>query len=77
MYGNTEYGGELAQGTVFEIRSDGGAEQVLYSFTGHADGFDPGALVFYNQSLYGTTFYGGLTNCQDGRGCGVVFKVSP
>jgi uncharacterized repeat protein (TIGR03803 family) len=49
--------------------------QVLYSFTGKADGGSPrGSLIQDKQgNLYGTTFYGGSArNCT----CGTVFRLS-
>ncbi|HTJ64723.1 MAG TPA: choice-of-anchor tandem repeat GloVer-containing protein [Alphaproteobacteria bacterium] len=50
---------------------------VLHNFTGkdHADGSDPTAGLTFDSSgnLYGTTQYGGSTNCNNG--CGIVFKL--
>jgi uncharacterized repeat protein (TIGR03803 family) len=65
-------------------------ETVLYSFAGGTDGANPyfafaggsdganpwAGLVRDKQgNLYGTTMYGGNSNCSGG--CGVVFKVTP
>jgi len=72
-------------GTVFKLAPDG-TETVLYSFTGGTDGSAPGlyeaagngALVMdASGNLYGTTSYGGDLSCNDGQGCGVIYKVSP
>ncbi len=54
-----------------------GTEKVLHAFN-IADGELPyDGVVFDNAgNLYGTTFYGGSTDC-DGAGCGVVFKLTP
>jgi uncharacterized repeat protein (TIGR03803 family) len=53
-------------------------ETVLYSFTG-SDGAKPvaGLIVDSSGNLYGTTVNGGAGPCNNGTGCGVVFKVSP
>jgi len=57
--------------------ADAGTEKVLHSFS-IADGDVPyGGVVFdASGNLFGTTFYGGSTNC-NGAGCGVVFKLTP
>jgi uncharacterized repeat protein (TIGR03803 family) len=63
-------------------------ENVLYSFTGGADGAQPGAGVIFDTkgNLYGTTSWGGpsssLTACPSPAigapaGCGVIFKLIP
>jgi len=71
LYGVTGAGGAYGHGTVFEI-TVAGAEKVLYSFTGGADGSKPnGDLTRDAQgNLYGTTFYGGAYNY------GTVFEVT-
>lgn len=55
---------------------------ILYGFTGGADGGGPlGGLVSDDQgNLYGTTAAGGLAGCEspvDAPGCGVVFQLTP
>jgi uncharacterized repeat protein (TIGR03803 family) len=72
LYGTTSQGGTSNVGTVFKL-SPAGTETVLYSFTGGADGNQPGAGLVFDSSgnLYGTTPYGGRF------GSGVVFKLSP
>jgi uncharacterized repeat protein (TIGR03803 family) len=94
LYGTTLTGGmhgsncnAFGCGVVFKLspNSDGSwSENVLYSFTGGADGAQPaGALIFDSAgNLYGTTIAGGLQNAQnctsaDWSGCGVVFQLSP
>jgi hypothetical protein len=51
---------------------------VLYSFTGGADGYQPGnGLVFGSGSvLYGTTFRGATVNGYCPAGCGTVFSLT-
>ena len=75
-------------GTVFSLRPSAAAchtalcpwtENVLYRFTGGSDGAVPsnGDVVFDQVgNLYGTTFQGGVGNC-DGTTCGVVYKLTP
>jgi uncharacterized repeat protein (TIGR03803 family) len=72
LYGTTSDGGTSGSGTVFKV-TRGGAETVLYSFSGGIDGANPnGALVSdASGNLYGSTFGGG------DYGQGVVFKVTP
>jgi uncharacterized repeat protein (TIGR03803 family) len=77
LYGTTFFGGggRYNAGTVFKL-TPGGAnwtEQVLYSFSGLADGDNPaaGLLAGGEGNFYGTTQAGGA------YGCGTVFEVRP
>jgi len=81
LYSTTWEGGDLSCGynssgcgVVFMLNSSG-TEAVLYSFTGGSDGRYPFAPLVRdsNGNIYGTTPYGGNTNCS--YGCGVVFKI--
>ena len=81
LYGTTQLGGS-GVGVVFKLtpNANGGwTEKVLHQFTGGKDGAGPVAGVIFDQagSLYGTTTEGGNLNCGSGRGCGVVFKLTP
>ena len=81
LYGTTVYGGARGAGTVYRVAPDG-TEKVLYSFCAKsdcADGFLPYAGLHRDEKgdLYGTTGYGGNTNCAEGNGCGLVFKLAP
>jgi len=51
---------------------------VIHSFTNGADGRDPFAGLSIDRAgnLYGTAARGGLSNCDGGNGCGVVFKLT-
>ena len=50
---------------------------VLYSFTGSPDGYDPLELTFGKDgAIFGSTLYGGTGQACQG-GCGTVFEVSP
>jgi uncharacterized repeat protein (TIGR03803 family) len=60
-------------GVVFELTA-AGKEKVLHTFTGYqtSDGALPsGGLLRVGSYLYGTTYYGGTSNC------GIVYKVAP
>jgi uncharacterized repeat protein (TIGR03803 family) len=83
LYGTTEHGGADENGTVYKLsqRPDGTwKENVLYSFSGGADGGNPysGLIMDKQGNLYGTTAHGGDSNCNDGSQtpCGVVFELS-
>ena len=75
LYGTTAFGG-LSHGTVFKLaHSTNGtwSEEVLYRFTGGADGNGPSGGLALDRSgnLYGTTSVGGS------KGNGTVFELSP
>jgi uncharacterized repeat protein (TIGR03803 family) len=71
LYGTASVGGAYGAGVVFKL-SETGAENVLYSFTGGADGGNPNSRLIFDASgnLYGTTFSGGA------NGAGTVFKFT-
>jgi uncharacterized repeat protein (TIGR03803 family) len=83
FYGTTPSGGAFNAGAVFELSPSGGGwtESVLYSFTGGTDGSDPISYLTFDSAgnLYGTTYFGGDYECDNGygNGCGVVFELSP
>lgn len=75
LYGTTQAGGLIGNGTVFRIIAESAtrAETVLYSFgTNPMDGYSPvsGLVIDEEEDLYGTTPGGGT------YGWGVVFEVS-
>ena len=84
LYGVTSEGGAYSHGTAYKLNppsKPGGPwiKEVLYNFTGGADGGHPfTALVFDRTgSLYGVNGNGGnLTQC-DGYGCGTIFQLTP
>ena len=87
LYGTASEGGNVncgrfgmyGCGVVFKVNS-GGTENVLYSFTGGADGGQPLAGLIRDSAgnFYGTTFSAGdlSRNCALNNGCGVVFELS-
>ena len=93
LYGTTLQGGRISSnacggngcGTVFQpspSSSGGWTERVIYSFTGHADGYFPAAGLVLDAAgnVYGTTEYGGGGLCRlipPTIGCGVVYELSP
>jgi len=74
LYGTTGMGGSAGQGVVFKV-TPAGVEQVLYSFTGGADGGEPwGRLLRDSQgNFFGTTYADGGHQLS----FGVVFKLTP
>lgn len=81
LYGGTG-AGSGSYGTIISITT-AGVVHVLHQFKGSpADGASPeGGLMYYDGALYGTTRYGGRTNCHGhyqygNEGCGTVFRVS-
>jgi uncharacterized repeat protein (TIGR03803 family) len=77
LYGTTQYGGvacfgNTTCGVVFKL-SPSGAETVLHTFTGGADGGNPTAGLIQDPAgnLYGTASVGGS------GGGGVVFRLTP
>ena len=69
----TTYGGPVSGvGTVFSINTNGTGLTVLHSFTTSTnDGMNPYAsLILLGNTLYGTTFQGGIWNC------GTVFSLN-
>ena len=82
-YGTTVTGGsdECNCGVVFEVsRAASGAyvDTVIHEFKGGNDGARPtaGVTVGTDGGVYGTTSNGGDPQCNDGGGCGTVFKLS-
>ncbi len=72
LYGTTAYGGGSGNGAIFEVDPNTGAETVIYSFAGGADGGQPMAgLIWHGGALYGSTTGGGLSDY------GTVFKFDP
>jgi uncharacterized repeat protein (TIGR03803 family) len=86
LYGTTSDGGSTGctgygcSGTVFSLDLSTATETVLYSFCSQAkctDGASPVAsLIEVNGILYGTTYLGGGTGC-DNYGCGTAFSLDP
>jgi len=82
VYGTTPVGGTGPGccGIVFKVDSSG-AETVLHSFAGGADGAYPSSGTLFRDAqgnLYGTTYGGGSGSCttNGGPGCGTIFKVT-
>jgi len=82
LYGTTVQGGSSGLGTVYELSKDSSGNftvlTLLHTFTGGVtDGQSPqiGRLLQASDgNLYGTTLYGGSTNCPSG--CGTVYELS-
>jgi uncharacterized repeat protein (TIGR03803 family) len=89
LYGSTGAGGSSGPcssegpgcGVVFKLAPNSGGgwtESVLYRFTGGADGILPSTGINFDAAgnIYGTTNGGGGTSCNNGGGCGTVFKLT-
>jgi uncharacterized repeat protein (TIGR03803 family) len=77
LYGTTSEGGNVL-GVVFRLDTTG-QETVLHNFAGgKSDGLGPLASLIRDVqgNLYGTTQDGGNSTCNQGRYCGMVFKLS-
>jgi uncharacterized repeat protein (TIGR03803 family) len=75
LYGTASGGGTSGIGTVFKVNTDGTGFTNLHSFSGslitNTDGGAPlAALILPNNTLYGTTSWGGTS------GYGTVFRVN-
>jgi uncharacterized repeat protein (TIGR03803 family) len=88
FYGTTLGGGANGEGTVFKISpATPYTLTTLYSFCSQGgsdctDGADPTATLVQatDGNFYGTTGLGGGDNsfsCDEGRGCGTVFRITP
>jgi len=75
LYGTAQYGGDLDNGTVFSVSTNGSGFTRLHSFSGSGtDGANPVAgLVLSGGLLYGTTQHGDNDGLSDD---GTVFRVS-
>jgi len=69
LYGTTNGGGIGGNGVIFRFDPATGVEQVLYQFTGGADGCYPNGLTLYKGVLYGTAIACG------NAGYGSVFSI--
>jgi len=79
LYGTAKLDGIYASGSVFELKKTAAASWTLislHSFTGGTDGWFPVAGVTFDPAgnIYGTTYGGTISECQDG--CGVVFMLN-
>lgn len=74
LYGTTT-GGTSSDGTIFKLDKNG-QETVLLRFSGD-DGASPTGRLLRDRAgnIYGTTTVGGDRGCNDGKGCGIVFKL--
>jgi hypothetical protein len=79
LYGSAG-GGAFFRGVLFRLKLSTNLDpwifDVLYTFTGSPDGYDPLDLTFGGEgAIFGTTLYGGTGQCQSG--CGTVFETTP
>jgi uncharacterized repeat protein (TIGR03803 family) len=79
IYGTTIQGGNHNSGTVFEVAASGKEKTLhIFPFTS-GDGYTPSSGVTIDSSgnLYGATQSGGGSTGCGGRGCGVIYKLTP
>jgi uncharacterized repeat protein (TIGR03803 family) len=75
IYGLTR-GSGADYGSVFRVDPQTRHMILLHRFTNGTDGGYPNAgMVAVGEALFGTTYEGGGTACNDSYGCGVVFRV--
>jgi uncharacterized repeat protein (TIGR03803 family) len=81
IYGTTPNGGSQncgsGCGAIFML-DPAGKETILHEFAGGTEGATPGTGVTFDSAgnIYGTTSVGGDLSCNNGTGCGTVFKLS-
>jgi uncharacterized repeat protein (TIGR03803 family) len=81
FYGTTTFGGANKKGTIFKM-TPSGTLTVLHDFCSQSnctDGEVPfSGLARDNQgNFYGTAAFGGIPDCQNGTGCGLIYKITP
>lgn len=80
LYGTTAGGNFIYEGSAFKMTESGSAWVLapLYDFS-YGRGLAPGALTIGpDGAFYGVTFVGGShRQCDEGDGCGTVFKLQP
>ena len=76
LFGTTYSGGQYGDGVVFKLDT-AGVETILHAFGGQpSDGANPRAgIIIVNDKFYGTTAWGGRSNCA--AGCGTIFSIDP
>src|ERR1700733_215608 len=65
-------------GTVFTVDTTTGAGALLFGFPDPLAGETPtGGLTYAHGSYYGTTYYGGSSDCFEQLGCGIIYHLNP
>src|SRR5262245_24297585 len=71
LYGTVGFGGSTDQGDVFKVNTDGSGFTNLHSFTGgFNEAYSDAGLFLSGNTLYGTTYLGGLGNK------GTIFQIN-
>lgn len=76
LYGVSE-SGNTGAGLIFEIDPSTGVETSLFEFNGGTEGYEPISNLIRDSAgnIYGTTYYGGISSCFEGVGCGIVYEL--
>jgi uncharacterized repeat protein (TIGR03803 family) len=76
LYGMTFWGGQVNQGVIFSVNTDGSGFSLVHDFAGSpGDGASPrGSLISDGSKLYGMTAYGGTGGAPPGNG--TVFSIA-
>ena len=74
IYGTTLRGGTDDLGTIFSLDFSNNDFNILYSFSGGAGGANPlSGVVFLDNHIYGTTYFGGTNDWGDYYEYGMIF----
>jgi uncharacterized repeat protein (TIGR03803 family) len=78
LVGETSAGGSGGGGTIFSVNPATAKVTILYNFSNIANGYYPAGGLIHDSAgnLYGTTVFGGDATCDQGSGCGTVFKLN-
>ncbi len=69
---------DIGCGTVWELAAGSHHDKVLYRFQNGTDGGAPyGNVIQVGKNFYGVTVQGGDLSCNNPRGCGTVYEMTP
>ena len=80
LYGTCIANGAYGDGWVFKLTNSGGSWTLtdILDFNNGNGSMPYGGVALDNTgNVYGTTFFGGDFECNDGFGCGTVWEITP